>query len=606
MVKFYEHEGRIYRFLGSTNDMTWVIDYEKPGKPIMLSRNAVNGMKEIPVPDDYIDESDVSKYRNAAMEKRFNLIEPLLNSSVFITNGRMRTLAMETIAKENDLSVRTVCRYYFGYLAKGKRGLLPKSRCRRPKGKNDKNKQIIQKAISEFYCSSKRPSVRAAYELMLMKYYRTEEGVLLETRPSINQFRYILQQTRDLSTEIIAREGLGEFKVNHRPLLGRGDSGVNTIGFYEIDATVADIYVVSRYDRTPVGRPIIYVAVDVASRLIAGIHVGLEENADAVICCLGNAAQDKVEYCAKYGITIRKEQWPSEGMPGHIYTDRGTDFVSNRCKELCMMFGLEITSLPAYRPDLKGYVERAIGYIQERYKPLLRDCGVVDKVKVERAAPNFAQQAVFTLEEFTKIIIDCVLYYNAFHVLNDYIRLQEMITDNVAPIAANVWNWYKEHGKDNTIQADAESLRRMLLPRGTGRMTRRGVEFNGLYYFNRELNGEFVRAGVRGSYEVTIAYHPNDNEYIYLVDNGVYHFLQLTQASGQYGKMSHQETALLLKNEKKVRKDNMNNQVIGAVNCVATIESMKEATLKKRGKITPEDTLTETKRERREREKRND
>lgn len=412
MVKFYSYGSRLYRFLVSVGNSAWLIDYENPGKPIELSVEVLNTIPLAPVPDDYLDESAVTEKRNATMEKRLALIEPLLYNSIFITDESIRRRSIENIAKTNGISERTVYRFFFGYLAKGKKGLLPEARVRQTGKESDRINRIVRQAINEFYYSPKRPSVRAAYELMLMKYFRTEDGILLESRPSYNQFRYLLQETRDVSKEIIAREGLGEFKKNFRPLLGNGDSGVENIGLYEIDATVADIYIVSRYDRKPIGRPILYVAVDIASRLIAGIHVGLEENAEAVMCCLGNAAADKVEFCEKYGIHIQKEQWPSKGMPGYICTDRGTDFISNRCKELCMLFGVEITSLPAYRPDLKGYVERAIGCIQDRYKPQLRGCGVVDKVKAERAAPNFALQATLDLDEFTKVIIECVLYYN--------------------------------------------------------------------------------------------------------------------------------------------------------------------------------------------------
>ena len=44
-----------------------------------------------------------------------------------------------------------------------------------------------------------------------------------------------------------------------------------------MDATMADIYLVSRHDRSKViGRPYIYLAVDTATQLIAGLYVGLE------------------------------------------------------------------------------------------------------------------------------------------------------------------------------------------------------------------------------------------------------------------------------------------------------------------------------------------
>lgn len=136
-----------------------------------------------------------------------------------------------------------------------------------------------------------------------------------------------------------------------------------------MDATIADIYLVSSYDRSLViGRPNIYLAVDTVSELIAGIYVGLEAGETAVIACLANAAADKVKFCARYGIDITQEQWPSSGLPVEMITDKGREFEGARIKELCRRYGTELETLPPFRPDRKGIVEKAFDLIQNRYK----------------------------------------------------------------------------------------------------------------------------------------------------------------------------------------------------------------------------------------------
>lgn len=46
---------------------------------------------------------------------------------------------------------------------------------------------------------------------------------------------------------------------------------------YQIDATIGDVYLVSEYNRNQIiARPIIYVVIDVFSRMITGVYVGLE------------------------------------------------------------------------------------------------------------------------------------------------------------------------------------------------------------------------------------------------------------------------------------------------------------------------------------------
>ena len=62
--------------------------------------------------------------------------------------------------------------------------------------------------------------------------------------------------------------GLYSYQRNHRPFIGAVSDYAGTIGAYMTDATVADIYIVSRITRKPIGRPIIYTMVDAFSNLI--------------------------------------------------------------------------------------------------------------------------------------------------------------------------------------------------------------------------------------------------------------------------------------------------------------------------------------------------
>lgn len=59
-------------------------------------------------------------------------------------------------------------------------------------------------------------------------------------------------------------------------------------------------------------------------------------------------------------------------------TDRGSEFLGGPLENLCESYGIEIENLPAYRPDLKGIVEKLFDLIQCAYKPLLKGKGVVE------------------------------------------------------------------------------------------------------------------------------------------------------------------------------------------------------------------------------------
>lgn len=106
-----------------------------------------------------------------------------------------------------------------------------------------------------------------------------------------------------------------DYQRNKRPLFGSAMSWRDKIGAFQMDATQADIYLVSSVDKSAViGRPNIYMAVDTTTQLIAGIYVGLDAGEQAVINCLANAATDKVEFCQKYGIDIKPDEWPNTGI----------------------------------------------------------------------------------------------------------------------------------------------------------------------------------------------------------------------------------------------------------------------------------------------------
>ena len=76
------------------------------------------------------------------------------------------------------------------------------------------------------------------------------------------------------------------------------------------------------------------------------------------MACLANAAENKVEFCAQYGIQIEPEQWPSRGVPDEIITDQGREFTGERMNEFCTRYGTELQVLPPFRPDRKGIVEK--------------------------------------------------------------------------------------------------------------------------------------------------------------------------------------------------------------------------------------------------------
>ena len=262
-----------------------------------------------------------------------------------------------------------------------------------------------------------------------------------------------------------------------------------------MDATQADIYLVSRQDRSiVVGRPYIYLAVDTATHLIAGVYVGFSCDETAVMACIEQAASDKVEYCSRCGIEITPEQWPSVGMPSEIITDKGREFFGPRMSELCRRYGLEVLTLPPFRPDFKGTVEKSIDLLQQRYKPMLRGRGVIEDDAQERWATDYRTQATLDLDDFARVVIYSILYLNSGRLIE-------------GKTPAEIWLELSPR----LMAVDPQELHIQTLPRDTAKLTLKGIRFNRMWYAPDDAEG----LTIGDTY--TIAYDPADLYIIYII-----------------------------------------------------------------------------------------
>ena len=537
---FFEVSGELFRLLLKTDEGVWAISYDTPTAPVFLSYSAFDACKKVPAPINY----GASKPLTEAQERRLRLIAPLLENTHCITDNAARRETAVHTAAQNRTTARRVLRLYYMYLAKGTVGGE-----REGAGRPDPEKYSDFKwAIETFYFSAKRMPLRMAYDLMLTQRYM-KGGKLDQNAPTWDSFRhyYYGRGFHRRIRKSITREGLSNYQRNQRLLTG------SAIGAFQMDATEADIYLVSRFDRSAViGRPYIYLAVDVATQLIAGVYVGLKSGEEAVMACLANAAGDKVQFCRKYGIEIQPEQWPNTGLPGEIITDQGREFMGSRIDELCKIYGMEREALPPFRPDCKGLVEKAFDLIQQKYKPLLRGKGVIEPDAQERWAVDYRSQAILDLEEFRRIVLHCVIHINSSRVLSGFAPTAEMAADNVEPIPARLWQWYDWMGRSDMIPINDGEIYQMTLKRTQARLTRKGVAHEGLYYLSDNYIQLLQKYGTKK--DVTIGFDTDCIDRIYLIDGGEYISLPLAASCTHYHGLSEQEYGMFRKKSRQYKR----------------------------------------------------
>lgn len=390
----------------------------------------------------------------------------------------------------------------------------------------------FEKAVKKYYLTRKELSFQATYEKMLSDSYSvavkdiggTERWQLLPPGevPSIRQFRYWYQKNRNLRTEIQKRKGDAKYELTSRSVLGKSDYGqIGPGSKYQIDATVGDIYLVSQFDRSSIiGRPVMYFVVDVFSRMVTGMYIGLEGPSwVGAMMAISNAASDKVAYCQEYGISITEEEWPCRHIPAVILGDRG-EMESKNADSLVSMLGIRIENAPPYRADLKGIIEQHFRTINTNATVFLP--GRVKPDMAERGGKDYRLDAKLDIRQFTAIIIKCVLYYNNSHYMESFEKNSQMMEAGVEAVPLKLWTWGCRCCPGSLRVFPEEKVKLALMPTENASITGRGVRFKGLYYSSQEMVDGlwFEKARSKGSYRLKVSYDPRDMGKIYVWDKG--------------------------------------------------------------------------------------
>lgn len=408
-----------------------------------------------------------------------------------------------------------------------KRGRKARSHDERP-GVNVTSRDLrnIEHAIKHWYEGSDTPLTKV-YDAMCqhcyVSEYAIEDGVPVplllpkDQRPTYDQFYYWFNKLGGRTASLRARAGDRKYNLLHRPILGRLEvPGPGAL--YQIDATVADVYLRSTLDpRRIIGRPVIYMVQDVFSRVVVGLYVGLEGPSwIGAMLALENAFTDKVEFCRRFGFTITEDDWPCHYLCHKILADRG-EMLSRWADNLPASLGIHVSNTPPFRADWKGLVERQFGLANDVIH------WVPGKVrKRERGDRDHRLDAQLDMDDFTQIMIKHVLTYNKHHRMDEYPLAIAMIRDGVSPYPLDLWRWGTKNQSGILREESPDIIRLHLLPGGKARVTREGLRFQGVFYSTPRAVEEkwYVKAGDSGSWDVDIAYDPRDASVIYLRNSG--------------------------------------------------------------------------------------
>jgi hypothetical protein len=552
-----------------------------------------------------------NKYKNEILEKnsRNDKLEEISN-----VNGVSLSKVKKVFSRywQRGMNKNALLPDYINSGGKGKEKKLTSKKTGRPKMSNyhgeiieginitDDIKKHFSICVNKYYRNKNKITLKDTYTLILRDFYSdpyTENGELkykvwdTGRIPSYDQFYYWFKKNEDIKKDIIFRESENEFNLKRRELLSNSTLETDGPGTrFQVDATIADIYIVSSLNRNRIiGRPVVYAMIDVFSRLITGIYVGLEGPSWAgAMMVLDNMIADKVEFCKNFGIHISEKMWPAKHLPDIIIADGG-EFSSDKPRNLINNLNIVVEKTPPFRGDLKGIVERSFGTLNGKVKR--KTPGAIQKEFRKRGDRDYRLDATLTLYEFTKIYINIVLHHNN-KIIDRYPIEKEMLEDEIIPTPINLWNWGIENKKGRLKTVNRELLRLNILPREKASISRAGIRFKGLYYSSEKAIREqwFINTEKRN---VDIVYDPRNIEKIYIpFNNGLnYEECYLTEVSSQYKNYPLEEILFNQEILSELKREELRNQNQINIDLEKEIEKIvKEAKLKKSEDINLKDS----------------
>jgi len=214
--------------------------------------------------------------------------------------------------------------------------------------------ELLKACIDEFYLTPERPSMAALLQEVKRRFS--------ERKLSAPNYRTVRGRVQALDARIVIRkrEGAKSAREKLGPVAISSLQANHPMDLLQIDHTPVDVIVVDQEHRLPIGRPCLTLAIDVATRAVAGFHVSLwAPSAVSVSLVLSHAVLSKTQWLADR--EFQNLNWPVGGLPRTIHVDNAKEFHSDALVRGCQEYGIHLEHRPPGQPHFGGHIERLIG-----------------------------------------------------------------------------------------------------------------------------------------------------------------------------------------------------------------------------------------------------
>ncbi|MDW5318343.1 Mu transposase C-terminal domain-containing protein [Rhizobium sp. PL01] len=254
----------------------------------------------------------------------------------------------------------------------------------------DDVEETIEVAIRDTYRSRERPTAKALHDRVRQLCH--EAGI---PAPSLKAVRGRVDQA-DQKALYRDREGATAARQRFAPVVQEytADYAFQVV---QIDHTLVDLFIVDSVHRRPLQRPWLTLAIDIASRMVAGFHVSLESpSSTSVALVVQQLVLPKEPWLEDRRI---EADWPAHGLPDIIHLDNAREFHGKALIRGAAEHGISLVHRPVRRPHYGAHIERLIGTMMGAVHMLP---GSTSSNVADRGSYDSEKHAAMTLDELER------------------------------------------------------------------------------------------------------------------------------------------------------------------------------------------------------------
>lgn len=349
---------------------------------------------------------------------------------------------------------------------------------------------IIQAAIQDTYRKRERPTITALHDRVRQVCH--ERGVHAPSWTAVRARVDCIDPKIRLRWREGAKAAAEQFGVFVHEY-----GADHALQIVQIDHTLVDVFIVDAVSRNPLQRPWLTLAIDIASRMVAGFYLSLESpSATSVALAIQHMVMPKGPWLQAKGIDA---EWPVFGMSDVIHLDNGAEFHGKALVRGAAEHGIELMYRPVARPHYGGHIERLIGTMMGAVHLLP---GSTSSNIAKRGSYDPQKHAAMTLDELEKwLALQIVGRYHA-EVHSALLLPPRTAWDDAAAARSHPLR----------VPHDPEQFLLDFLPYEERNIRRDGLHLFGIRYWDDILS---PLAG-RSSRQVRVKYDPRDLSCVYV------------------------------------------------------------------------------------------